>query len=71
MTVTKLTAVVQAGVSNQAYSRELITLTNQIMLFLKLLTLLGGYVKGGVNYNIDEKSNVFFNTGFISRQPLL
>jgi hypothetical protein len=30
----------------------------------------GGYVKGGANFNIDEKSNVFFNTGFISRQPL-
>ena len=32
--------------------------------------MLGGYVKGGANYNIDEKSNVFANAGLISRQPL-
>ena len=31
--------------------------------------LAGGYVKGGANYNLDEASNVFFNAGFISRQP--
>jgi len=65
----KLTAVVQAGVSNQAYSREdyFDQPGNPIS---ETSNLLGGYVKGGANYNIDERSNVFFNTGFISRQPL-
>ena len=29
----------------------------------------GGYVKGGANYNINDSHNVFFNAGFISRQP--
>jgi len=29
----------------------------------------GGYIKGGANYNIDSKQNVFFNAGVISRQP--
>ena len=29
----------------------------------------GGYIKGGANYNIDDKQNVFFNAGVISRQP--
>ena len=29
----------------------------------------GGYVKGGANYNFNENSNVFFNAGYISRQP--
>ncbi|MGZ2369064.1 TonB-dependent receptor [Ancylomarina sp. YFZ004] len=30
---------------------------------------LGGSVKGGANYNLDEKSNVFVNMGVISRAP--
>jgi len=64
----RLTAVVQAGLSNQAFQREdyfdqpnnpISDVQNQG----------GGYIKGGANYNIDEKQNVFFNTGFISRQP--
>jgi outer membrane receptor for Fe3+-dicitrate len=31
---------------------------------------LGGVVKAGANYNIDEQHNVFFNAGFTSRQPI-
>ena len=63
-----VTAVVQAGVSNQSYQREdyfdqpgnpISEVHNQA----------GGYVKGGANYNINESSNVFFNAGMISRQP--
>ncbi|AZQ61818.1 TonB-dependent receptor [Flammeovirga pectinis] len=30
---------------------------------------LGFSVKGGVNYNLTENHNVFFNTGYISRAP--
>ena len=64
----RLTAVVQAGLSNQAFQRidyfdvpdEPTSLTQNQG---------GGYLKGGANYNINEKSNVFFNTGYISRQP--
>jgi hypothetical protein len=65
----QLTAVLQAGVSNQAYSREdyFDQPGNPIS---ETSNLLGGYVKGGANYNIDEKSNVFANAGLISRQPL-
>src|SRR6056300_413192 len=64
-----LTAVVQAGLSNQAFQRidyfdqpgnPESDVQNQG----------GGYVKGGANYNINEKSNVFFNAGMISRQPM-
>ena len=29
----------------------------------------GGYLKGGANVNFNEKSNLFFNAGYISRQP--
>jgi outer membrane cobalamin receptor len=64
----QLTAVVQGGVSNQAYQRiDYFDQPGNVV--SEVATLPGGYVKGGVNYNIDEKSNVFFNTGIISRQP--
>lgn len=32
--------------------------------------ILGGNVKGGANYNIDENHNVFFNAGYYSKQPI-
>ena len=65
----RLTAVVQGGLSNQAFQRidYFDQPTNPES---DVQNQGGGYVKGGANYNIDEKSNVFFNTGFISRQPL-
>ncbi|MFK7773183.1 MAG: TonB-dependent receptor [Saprospiraceae bacterium] len=31
---------------------------------------LGGYVKTGLNYNLDDKNNVFFNAGYVARQPI-
>ena len=64
----KLTAVVQAGRSNQSFQREdffdqpanpISDVQNQG----------GGYLKGGANYNFNTKSNAFFNVGTISRQP--
>lgn len=65
----QVTAVLQAGISNQSFQRE--DLFDQPTLPLsEKKNLTGGYVKGGVNYNINSRSNVFFNTGYISRQPL-
>ncbi len=32
--------------------------------------ILGGNIKGGLNYNINEANNVFFNAGYYSKQPL-
>ncbi|NAS12571.1 TonB-dependent receptor [Poritiphilus flavus] len=32
--------------------------------------ILGGNIKGGVNYNINEANNVFVNAGYYSKQPL-
>lgn len=32
-------------------------------------SFIGGTIKGGANYNIDSRNNVFFNAGFISRAP--
>ena len=31
--------------------------------------ILGGNIKGGANYNIDDNNNIFINTGFYSKQP--
>lgn len=64
----QLTAVVQGGLSNQYYQR-LDYFDQPNLPESDVSPVPGGYVKGGVNYNIDEKSNVFFNTGLISRQP--
>ena len=64
----KITAVLQAGLSNQSFQREDLfdQPTNPLS---EVQNQGGGYVKGGANYNINENSNVFFNTGYISRQP--
>jgi len=63
-----LSAVVQAGFSRQSYQRE--DYFDQPLLPISdVTTLPGGYLKGGANYNLDERSNVFFNAGLISRQP--
>ncbi|SMO83786.1 Outer membrane receptor proteins, mostly Fe transport [Gracilimonas mengyeensis] len=64
----KLTAVIQGGLSNKSYQRE--DFFDQPTFPLsEEVDVLGGYVKGGANYNLTDKQNVFFNTGFISRQP--
>jgi len=61
-------AVLQGGVSNQSFQREdfFDQPGNAIS---EKADLLGGYVKGGANYNVNDASNVFFNAGYISRQP--
>ena len=64
----KLTAVIQGGKSNQSFQREDF-FDQPGNLISDVHNQGGGYVKGGANYNINEKSNIFFNTGLISRQP--
>jgi outer membrane receptor for ferrienterochelin and colicin len=64
----KLTAVIQGGLSNQSFQRE--DLFDQPANPVSdTQNQGGGYIKGGANYNLNAKSNVFFNTGIISRQP--
>jgi outer membrane receptor protein involved in Fe transport len=62
------TAVLQGGLSNQSFQR--------VDYFAQPANpesdkknVGGGYLKGGANYNISDRSNVFFNAGLISRQP--
>ena len=63
-----ITAVVQAGYSNKSFQRVdyFDSPTNYES---DKKNVGGGYIKGGANYNFNENSNVFFNAGFISRQP--
>jgi outer membrane cobalamin receptor len=66
---TSFTAVLQAGLSNQSFQRvdyfDQVTYPES-----EKVDIIGGYLKGGANYNLNSASNVFFNAGFISRQPL-
>src|SRR5210317_1636440 len=64
----KLTAVMQAGWSQQNYRRidYFDQPTNPVSDWAPLT---GGYIKGGANYNLNDEMNVFFNAGVIARQP--
>ena len=63
-----LTWVIQAGTSAQTYQRVdyFAQVGNPES---KEKTVNGGYIKGGANYNFNERSNAFFNIGRIQRQP--
>jgi len=64
-----LSAVIQMGVSNQSYQRiDYFAQPNNVESDKDFKV--GGYIKGGANYNIDDNHNVFFNAGYIERQPL-
>lgn len=64
----QFTAVLQAGLSNKSYQREDF-FDEPANSLSKKKNVPGGYLKGGVNYNINDRHNVFANAGFISRQP--
>jgi outer membrane cobalamin receptor len=63
-----ITGVVQAGYSNKSFQR-IDYFDSPTNYESEKKNVGGGYVKGGANYNFNENSNVFFNAGFISRQP--
>jgi len=64
----KVSAVLQAGTSNQSFQRiDYFDQPGNPESDTKNQG--GGYIKGGANWNIDDKQNVFFNAGVISRQP--
>ncbi|MFH7015913.1 TonB-dependent receptor [Flavobacterium sp. FlaQc-47] len=66
-----LTAFVQGSVSQQGYKREdnFVYLPTDPLASTDYEKILGGNVKGGANYNISEKSNVYVNAGYYSKQP--
>ena len=71
-------AFVQGGFSNQQFQRiDYFNLPRDVDGDGKdepqasdWVSLNGGNVKGGVNYNINEHHNVFVNAGYYSKQPL-
>ena len=65
-----ISAFVQGSASNQSFKRVdyfLYTPENQETDWENIL---GGNIKGGLNYNINEQHNVFGNIGYYSKQPL-
>jgi hypothetical protein len=63
-----LTAVLQGGYSSQSFQR-IDYFGQPANPESETQVQPGGYIKGGANYNIGDKSNVFFNAGHIIRQP--
>ncbi|POY39790.1 TonB-dependent receptor [Flavobacterium alvei] len=67
-----LSAFIQGAISQQGFQREdtFIYKTTDPLYKTDFENILGGNVKGGVNYNINEQHNVFVNSGYYSKQPL-
>ena len=63
----KYNAVIQGGLSNQSFQRK-DYFDQPEMPISDVHNQLGGYAKGGVNYNVSDVHNIFVNTGYISRQ---
>lgn len=66
-----LTAFLQGAISQQGFQRvdEFKYLTSNPLSETDYENILGGNVKGGANYNINEQHNVFVNAGYYSKQP--
>lgn len=74
----KLSAFVQGSVSNQGYQRidDFVKpgtkqQGQEVQRKTGFKNLFGYNVKGGANYNIDDKNNVFANVGYYSKQPFM
>ena len=67
----KLTLFLQAAASQQGFKRVdyYKYLSSDPLSSTAYKNILGGNVKGGANYNIDEKNNVYMNAGYYSKQP--
>lgn len=66
----KLNAFVAGGLSNTGYWRYDRFYYEESKAKSDKKNYLGGNIKGGINYNITDNHNVFFNAGFISRAPM-
>ncbi len=64
-----ITGFVQGALSNQGFAREEFFGTTPPEK-TDVENILGGNVKGGLNWNIDEHHNVFANAGYYEKQPL-
>lgn len=68
----KISAFFQGGVSNQGFKRidYFNYLDSDSEQETDWVNIVGGNIKGGLNYNIDEKHNVFANAGYYLKQPI-
>lgn len=66
-----LTAFVQGAISQQGYKREddFVYLPTDPLASTSYKNITGGNAKGGVNYNLNEKNNMYVNAGYYSKQP--
>jgi hypothetical protein len=65
-----LTAFVQAAISHQGYKRVDYFNYEPAEQETDWENIIGGNVKGGLNYNLNDNHNVFANAGYYSKQPL-
>ncbi|MAZ27771.1 MAG: TonB-dependent receptor [Cytophagaceae bacterium] len=67
-----ISAFVQGSISNQSFQRidYFNYLDSDPEQESDVENIIGGNIKGGVNWNIDEMHNVFVNGGYYSKQPL-
>ncbi len=68
----KVSAFIQGAVSNQGFERidYFNYLDSDPLQSSGVENIIGGNVKAGLNYNLDEKNNIFVNGGYYSKQPL-
>ncbi|WP_430614797.1 TonB-dependent receptor [Flavobacterium sp. JP2137] len=73
-----LTAFIQGAVSNQSFRRldyfnydQANPKPNEPNYITDWKDIIGGNIKGGLNYNINEYHNVFANAGYYSKQPYM
>ena len=65
-----ISAFVQGSVSNQGFKRVDYFNETPANQETDWENIIGGNIKGGLNFNIDENHNVFGNIGYYSKQPL-
>ncbi len=67
-----ISAFVQGSISNQGFKREdpFNYLDSDPEQETDWVNKVGGNIKGGLNYNLDDKHNVFVNAGYYVKQPL-
>jgi len=67
----QVSAFAQGGVSNQGFKRidYFRYLDSDPLQESDFENILGGNIKGGLNWNINQANNIFFNTGYYSKQP--
>jgi len=65
----KFTGFLQGAVSNQGFKRIEYFKEPPATQETSWKNLSGGNIKGGLNINVDDNNNIFFNAGYYSKQP--